>query len=137
MPLVRRRVESFENEHRGVVHEDVDAAEIGGDARHRAGDVLLAGDVGPIEASAVEPLRDRFTGVVAIEDGDSGSLFGEELGGGLADPGGAAGYDRDFAVDTTATAHSMPDRFTASSASFSGFVEPVTLRARAELFEPG
>ena len=101
---------------------------IGLGALHRVSDLVFARDVGAVEASAIDAVRDRRARRVSIHDGNPRTFLGKKLGGGFADSGGAAGDDSDLVVH--APGHSTPDRFIALRASFSASLSACALGRR-------
>ena len=88
----------------GVVDEDVDAAEIAGDALGHGGDGGLVGDVGGDGdrlGAASRQLGDRGVRLrlVAADDRDRGAGFGQSAGHAEPDAAIAAGDDGDLAAE--------------------------------------
>ena len=101
-PLVERDL--LERPHRergveaGVVDEDVDPAAALERLRRHALGLLLGGDV-DAEPDASFELGRRLLGPREIGDDDPRALTGETLGDRASDPLGAAGDDRNLAVE--------------------------------------
>lgn len=71
----------------GVVDQDVEAAQVVDGRGHRRAHGGVVGDVGAVSG---ERLVDRRR--VEVEDGHHGATVREQVGGGPADAGGAAGH---------------------------------------------
>ncbi len=82
----------------GVVHNDVDAAEVLRDRGHALADGAVIGDVHTVSV-------DETVGHLAVEDRDLRTLCAQALDDGRADPARAAGDDRLQPVERSASAH--------------------------------
>jgi hypothetical protein len=87
--------------HTGVVDEGVEGAEALLDEIQKSPEGLRVSDVqAGAKRLAAEPLRDRpRAGIVQVTDRDPGAALREQLGGGAADPAGAAGDGDDRPLD--------------------------------------
>ena len=94
----------FSNVDAGIVDEDIDAAEIAGDALGHGGDCGLVGDVGghgdrPSATSRQFGDRGGRFRLVAADDCDGSACLRKAAGHAEPDAAIAAGDDRDLAVE--------------------------------------
>ena len=93
-----------QHRHTGVVHQDVETAEVGRDLVDELVDLRRIADVAdpsPGVAAGGRDLRDDGLDTVGaeIDDGDAGPLVGEQVGGGAAHAARRPCHQRDLALD--------------------------------------